>query len=98
MPMDNEIIICVDSHGPSYFTSENINKTDRKALIRRDVQVGGEPGGGPLGSSYDVWMEAMTTRKGRVVRDAEGARHPRRADICNVNPSEQPVCPVRAPQ
>jgi hypothetical protein len=43
----------------------------------RSVQVGGEPGGGPLGSSYEkLYADVMTTRKGWTccgLRDVEGA-------------------------
>ena len=32
----------------------------------RNVQVGGEPGGGPLGSSYEkLYADVMMTRKGK---------------------------------
>ena len=46
-------------------------------MLMRNVQVGGEPGGGPLGSSYEkLYGDVMMTRKGRSccgLRDVEGA-------------------------
>ena len=58
-----------------------MNKTIWETLIRGDVQVGGDPGGSPTGSSYKVGekldRDAIMTCKGRIkcgFRDVEGAR------------------------
>ena len=41
--------------GPHTLLRTKMNsKTDRERQIRKGVQVGGEPGGGPPGSSYGV--------------------------------------------
>jgi hypothetical protein len=61
-PMDDEIIICVDSQGPSYFTNEK-DQNDIGRQAKNDGQVGGEPGGSPIGSSYADAMVVYTGKQ-----------------------------------
>lgn len=46
------------------------SKTEQLRQIRKDLQVGGEPGGGPPGSSYEVreisYRDAIVTCTGEI--------------------------------
>ena len=58
--------------GPRTLLGTKMNsKTDReRQIIRIDVHVGGEPGGGPPGSSYEVreklYRDAIVTCTGEI--------------------------------
>lgn len=110
MPIDDEIIIWVDSHGPSYFTEKKVKKTNKETL-RRHVRVGGEPGGSLLGSSYErLNADAMMTLNGRiccclcggrghcVVEGTRSTTPVVKHAIVTVNPSELSGNPARAPR
>jgi hypothetical protein len=52
--------------GPRTLLRKKVNKTNGETLMRH-VRVGGEPGGGPLGSSYEkLNADAMMTLEERI--------------------------------